>query len=151
MYSEDQEKSRKFSQSAFDWQILLHSYLLIWKLNFEFPFWLEVSSPTQLLCPAQKPLQGRVQSPGSGCGNWLLSSEILLWFIPNLEPEVCWDFQKGKEEAGRGFHSNLLILMWVNASHIQSHETICSRIYPLHPYLPLVPTKIWLQEETVPF
>ena len=45
--------------------------------------------------------------------------------------------RREKSEGGRGFHSNLLILMWVNVSHIQSHETTCSRILSLftHIYL----------------
>lgn len=70
-------------QSTFDWQIFVHSYLLIWKLNFEFPSGWKLVPPTQLLCPAQKPLQGRFQSSRQ----WLWKLVIVLRNLAVIHPQ----------------------------------------------------------------
>ena len=70
-------------QSTFDRQIFACSYLLIWKLNFEFPSGWKLVPPTQLLCLEQKPLQGRFQSSRQ----WLWKPVIVLRNLAVIHPQ----------------------------------------------------------------
>ena len=95
------------------------------------------------------------KAPSSCSRNWLLSLATLPWSIPSLDPEVCWDFQKGKEWSWKGlpfWSSNLASrCMWVNITHTLTHTqthtythtvtwnttNLLKDFSPLHPYPPL--------------
>lgn len=134
-------------QSTFDRQIFVCSYLLIWKLNFEFPSgWKLVPLDTASVSSTETP-SGQIPK--------LQAVALETGYCPQkscCDPSPTWSqrcagiSRREESEAGRGFHSNLLILMWVNISHSHMKHNLLKDFSPLHSYLPLVPTTVWLQE-----